>query len=375
MSTLLGVAVLWSTVSVVPWTNRPYTYLKIAVIMLAVIGTVLLELSRRLPPWPRKAVLFYWTCWFPAFITTIDYPSSIIGAYQVPGGLLAAAFSGGLLAAGLGAMAYCLAYGMPAAGRRWVIAAGWVAAIHALVQVAGWDHTIRGLPDGNRAIAMVGSPTDLGALFVVLLVAQRNPLFLIGLWATGSRGAWLGAAVSLLPVRLRPLGFVLAAGVSLFGVLHGSSLSDRFRVEIWRTAVQDFHWLGTGPATFGRSFLYYRTIGTEDEFSARRATFHAHNSVLEAAVTRGIPGLLGLLAFLVAPQMAGLWLILMFNPVSPDILFVACVVAGMTQTQEVPRWWSFTKGPTRTERPRDRSSGPATCWPWWRCWPWSSTCS
>jgi O-antigen ligase len=98
---------------------------------------------------------------------------------------------------------------------------------------------------------------------------------------------------------------------------------------VWRIALQSVRPLGTGPATFISTFAKDRS----PEFAAARPGYlqtHAHNSVLEAASTMGALGVLSLVAFLVAPHMAGLWTVAMFNPISFEVVFIACVLVGLS---------------------------------------------
>jgi O-antigen ligase len=61
----------------------------------------------------------------------------------------------------------------------------------------------------------------------------------------------------------------------------------------------------------------------------RYTQLFAHNAILEAATTKGLFGVIGLLAFLLVPALAGVWVIAMFNPISFEVVYVAAVLAGL----------------------------------------------
>lgn len=184
-------------------------------------------------------------------------------------------------------------------------------------------------PGFVRATGFLGSPTDTGALFVVLMTfAPRGfiPVYLAGIWATISRGAWLAIPVALAPARWRLWVF---AAVSAFGIscaLASPAPSDVGRKTIWRVAAAHLTWKGSGPATFWHTF---RESRPETPIALNPA--HTHNAILEAISTRGILGLLSLGFLLFLPELAALWTISLFNPVSFEVVFIACVLAGLSR--------------------------------------------
>jgi O-antigen ligase len=91
---------------------------------------------------------------------------------------------------------------------------------------------------------------------------------------------------------------------------------------IWPSVAKKITAIGSGPATLSALKCWA---------PEKKVLASAHNSVLEAAATRGLFGVLGLFALLVAPQMAGLWTVAMFNPISFEVVFIACILVGITK--------------------------------------------
>jgi hypothetical protein len=208
-------------------------------------------------------------------------------------------------------------------------AAGVVSVLICLAQVANHDpFNFKPLPEG-RAIGLSGSPIDMSGIFVAIFSFYPNPLLLLGIWATRSRGAWLGAAVALLPVKWRIHGFVLATAVGLAGALHSTLPKDVARWEMWRVAIpQCATWLGNGPFTFFETF----NVARSPEFAKAMPTYRqafTHNAIVEAGFCRGIVGLASLWCFFVAPEVAGIWTVLMFNPLAFEVIFLVCVLVGL----------------------------------------------
>jgi hypothetical protein len=54
-----------------------------------------------------------------------------------------------------------------------------------------------------------------------------------------------------------------------------------------------------------------------------------HNAIVEAGFCRGIVGLASLWCFFVAPEVAGIWTVLMFNPLAFEVIFLVCVLVGL----------------------------------------------
>jgi len=217
------------------------------------------------------------------------------------------------------------------------MALGAISAVICLMQVSSGHNILRfQLPADGRPVGLLGSPIDTGALMVVLLTYQLNPLFLVGALATKSTGAILGAAVAVTPARWRIYAFALLSIAGVLGAIYSPSASNVGRRVTWEIALRSASWFGTGPATFRHTFVEYRDRhGYAERFLDQGAKknytqVHAHNAMLEALSTMGVLGLVGLLAlWFAAPELAGLWTVCMFNPVSFEVAFVACVLAGI----------------------------------------------
>jgi len=263
------------------------------------------------------AAIAYCVSIFPSLSSSKDYAISIFG---YPG-----VYSGGALTTGLCASGVVLSNRLPDKQketiRRVILSSGALIAILLVAQKMGHD-PLRFPLFGNKPVGIQGSGIDSGALMVTMLSASLNPIYMIGALASGTRGVLIGAVVSLFPVRMRTCAFVVATVAGIAWTSVGQKNSDCDRRMIWDRAASNVSILGSGPATFHK-------IGG-DSIPVTR-TINAHNSILEAAATRGFFGLLGLLALLVAPQMAGLWTVCMFNPVSFEVVFIACVIVGITK--------------------------------------------
>jgi hypothetical protein len=269
------------------------------------------------------AVAWYFAFAIPSFFVTKNLAFSMVG---FPGFYSWSAASMALCSCG-----FICATREPWESRDRIIracmCAGAIVAAYAFLQQFGADPLNVGEMPQGRSVATIGSPIDMAAMLIVLLTYSRNPLFLIGIWAAHSRGAWLAVPVAALPfgrletgMRAALFSAALAAGV--IGTMRGTEYRDIMRRDCWNSAVQEITSFGSGPATFAYTFTKYRKTD-------RNTQIHAHNSILDTLSTRGVLGLFGLLALLVAPELAGLWLICMFNPVSFEVVFIACVLAGL----------------------------------------------
>ncbi len=261
------------------------------------------------------AAIAYGACIVPSFLATMSMPMSIFGH---PGLYSGGVFAGGLCASGA-VLSDRLSDNHKNTIRKVILASGAMIAILLVAQSMRHD-PFRWPIYGGRPVGLHGSAIDSSALMVTLLSVSANPLYLIGAWVSGIRGAWLGAVVALVPQRFRIVAFIAATFCGMTYNCITTSPSNWERAAIWRGAIHNVSWLGSGPATFAL---------INDTAAKGYATANAHNSILEAAATRGVFGVLGLLALLAAPQMAGLWTVCMFNPVSFEIIFLACVLVGI----------------------------------------------
>lgn len=214
--------------------------------------------------------------------------------------------------------------------RPWLRYVGVLLSAHALIQLAGLDPTAA-LPHG-RAIATIGHPVDLGAVLAMALPVSGPwwPLILAGIWATGSRSAYLAVAAIVfvrLPWRWKLTAwaaFVIAAPF-LFARLPAK---DSHRIDLWRAAWAEYRAhpiIGTGPDTFYLTYLERKAKDTPNQA-------HAHNDLLQAASTLGTVGLLAylwaVLPLLSNPSLLALFVVLKFGPVSFEVLCAAALIAG-----------------------------------------------
>ncbi len=266
-----------------------------------------------------------WYCAFmaPSMFLSIDQKMSIIG---FPGFFSWCAMSTALCACG-----FICATREDSASKDMIVrgcmCAGMIMAADSFLQQFGADPLKIGHLPMGRSVGTSGSPIDMAAMFIVLLSYSPNPMLLLGLWGAKSRGAWLAVPVCVLPrgkfeggIRAALFSMALAAGI--LGTIKGIEPRDILRRECWNAAIENITAFGSGPATYGYTFIKHRT-------DPKVLQIHAHNSILDTLSTRGIFGLFGLLALLIAPELAGLWLVCMFNPVSFEVTFVACVLAGL----------------------------------------------
>ena len=305
-----------------------FTEPKIVLMGLGVLVAWYFRNARDIPKRVKLPVMIYAVCFLPLVPFSRDFDTSMLGVRGM--------MSGSVLTASLCASGLILASKVENSGpiRKAILCAGAFTAIHGFMQASGADpFGMSPLPDGNKAISTIGSHVDLGALMVLLFTIQRNPLYLIGIWSTHSRGAWLGTAVALVPRRFRMAAFVAATVVGMCGSFHNTTRGEISRHEVWRVALDSASLKGSGPCTFVYTFLEGRSKKFVEEYPTYMQT-HAHNAILEAFSTKGVLGLVSLVAFLFFPSMAGLWTVSMFNPISFEVVFLACVLVGLDKEEE-----------------------------------------
>lgn len=243
---------------------------------------------------------------------------------------------------GVMAAALCvMIMGLQPRGWRWLKWLGAGLAAHAILQHAGLD-PLRALDWNRRAICWDGSPLDVGlgiAMALPWVTPWAWPLFGVGLWATGSKGAMLAAAGALCGGRSywRLLPLLVLAGAATFS----QRPVDRARREVQRRAAVSFlHHpvLGTGPSTF-------KSTGEGD-----MSQHHAHNALLEAGATTGLVGLIALL-WLLWPALnhPSIWALLIYSMVDPfniETYAVAALIAGNVRSYERVdcRRWAIALG-------------------------------
>ncbi|HTV02859.1 MAG TPA: O-antigen ligase family protein [Luteitalea sp.] len=191
---------------------------------------------------------------------------------------------------------------------------------------SGWRPAIDGASIRMRVYGALGNPNFIGVLMAMSLpltaaihrLATRSAhrraweltmaLQAAALVATGSRGAVLGLAVATTTYALlrwsRRVRLSLAALVVLAAVAVGLSPARPIdttaagRLYLWRIAlphVADAPLTGLGPGAVPLRFPeWQRTAARAGLRDARFAglTDHVHNDYLEAAIERGVPGLL-----------------------------------------------------------------------------------
>ncbi|MDP3541064.1 MAG: O-antigen ligase family protein [Elusimicrobiota bacterium] len=312
-----------------------------------------------------------------------DRAASVLGEYS--------ARTQGLLTLGLCAVVAALAQSAGAAFARAALlagaAAGALMSAHGLIQYAGYDpvvDAIGSLPYG-RIGSLVGSPVGLGCALAMLAPLQLRlaldgedaPRRLLG-WAflglsslalvlTWSRGAWLAAALAsgcylLWTGRLRlPKMPVLAAAALVAGALavaavraRPTATSDMGRVAVWLSSLKVFAAhpvLGAGPDTVALMLGRHKTEGFVRAYGELGGQGHAHNDLLQALATTGLPGLAAYIWLLLAAWRrlknalrdetlragaaaagAGLvaaFVVAKFNPVPLDALALAAALLGL----------------------------------------------
>jgi O-Antigen ligase len=145
--------------------------------------------------------------------------------------------------------------------------------------------------------------------------------------ASFSRGAWLGALVSVVVLAVafvrqrhhlqRVDAYCLGASVAAVGVVIALSTrstdtftrfgarfasilafdegSGRSRLEIWTSALEAIRhrlWLGWGPDTFRQAFGQFKSVQYVLDNGYQFTADNAHNYVLQLATTLGVPGML-----------------------------------------------------------------------------------
>lgn len=246
---------------------------------------------------------------------------------------------------------YAMLTGLPGR-RRWAPWALTGLAVHAAFQQLGLDPFWRQLPGGQRSVAWIASPIDLGGILAALSVVlwPFAPIAWLGIVAAKSRGALAAAALAFvrIPRSWRFAGLAVLLGASLLS----TKPTDVGRREVWKVAGQMFleHPVtGVGLDFFGPVFLKRRSPEFNKAMGRNNATqAHAHSIVLEAAATGGIFGLAALallLPFALQAQVFALFAVLMFNPMSFEVLATGALLCARFPCRRVDvRPWAIGLG-------------------------------
>lgn len=217
--------------------------------------------------------------------------------------------------------------------KRSILAFGSLTVLVVVAQATGAIQEIIGRLNVDQRVGFIGSKMSLGAMMVVLWGISKNPAYLLGAVLSGSRAAILGLLVASFPERMRFPAFAIICSLAVSFSLLCSRYSDYERKQIWLTAISGTRIFGSGPATF--SCVVKKVTGRDDVMGApNQSTADAHNSVLGMVCALGvfcIPALAGILMF---PEMAGLWACSLFNPISFEVVFVACILVGLRRRKE-----------------------------------------
>lgn len=253
-------------------------------------------------------------------------------------------------------------------GLRLIAAACAVLGVYAFAQYGGLFGNAMFKVTGDRAIGTIGSPTDLGLILALVfpIACELSPVYgvaiALGLVASGSRGAWVGAGAGMMVYAFRLKADRLRAGVAvsvlIVGVLAFAwktdrpwSKSDAERVNVWKiaaAAVKESPIMGNGPDSFEQAFRRFKTAEYVVSINSDRfVQADAHNDILQVLSTLGIMGLLAYAVLLlsitrmlllggsvhaaVLGGMAALFVNAKFSPVSLESIVTAAVILGMVK--------------------------------------------
>jgi len=393
----LGLALGGSLLAVSPWQAAAYSLPKLVTLaagaLLAWAALARGGVPRRSTPLDRPLL----ACAFvllAGLAFSVDPFLSFIGRYQM--------YALGVLPLGLCGAVFYAAARAPEEQltlTKACAAIGLVMGVHAVMQAAGVE-PIPFMPDKfpyGRAVGTLGNPAYFGACLTVLF-----PLALglaldggkdralgwagvsglsAGLFASGSRGAFLGAAAGAvvylaLAGRLRAArgrGLWAAAAVLLLAAGFAASLrlrrvadSDSARLAMWTSALSAARhapWLGTGPDTFEATLRRWRSDDFIRALGPSAGQANAHNDLLQALTTTGVTGLAaylwlaGALCVLAwrsrgdprraaaAGALAGLFLQAKLNPVPLPGMVLAALCAA----------WLCPSSAPEAQKPRSRS--------------------
>lgn len=266
---------------------------------------------------------------------------AIVGRYN--------AYALGLLGLGLAILYNLAASSMIGLGELIPIA-GAILGAHAFAQFLGYDAVLTSTRTLGRAISTIGHPVDLGLVLAMCLPFASGRLkylavpIALGLFATGSRGAWIAAAAALAvhhKIGLRKALLVLSCVGAVAFAVNRRPFGDSQRMMSWKAALETFQrnpLLGSGPDTFGPEFLAHRPAAFGHETAG-----NAHNDLLQALATIGALGfcayvllLLDAFASVRGPALGAITALFVaskFNPVPLEALVLGAVMCGAYSTR------------------------------------------
>lgn len=221
--------------------------------------------------------------------------------------------------------------------RRVITGVAGVLGVWAIAEVLGWE-PLQLTGGGTRPGGPLGSSAYLGAAALLAggvalgeasdpegarwrpLAAGCAALGGVALIASGARAAWLGAGIAAgsvaiarrirfrrthAAVLLAIVAVALATGVAgrVTSVASDDRGGARGRLDEWRVAtrvIADRPWIGTGPEGYRIAFGASVDDAYEQEHGRNPLPDRAHSAPLDIAATLGVPGLVLLLALLMA---------------------------------------------------------------------------
>jgi len=224
--------------------------------------------------------------------------------------------------------------------KRYLALAGYVALVVALLAVFEkyeiFPIRMVKLPDG-RAVSTIGQPVHLGtylAASLPLVPGWGVILMLLGIVASGSRGAVVAVLVMATCTDKIPKEFrviTVAVGILLGGAIittREPSNSDKIRKMAWSQAfdnIRTYPVMGVGLDNFNK------------KVDAGHRHENAHNDLLQAAATTGIPGLIAycFLWFMVFKHARtgtaiAIFVAAKFSPLSVEAVCLLAAVTGLS---------------------------------------------
>ena len=252
-----------------------------------------------------------------------------------------------------------------------LVGSGTVVAVYGAAQYVGLDPITWGSLgfESNRAFATYGNPNMLGSfilfpllLAITLAYSEDDLRIKVALWvctlvimvawfATFTRASWIAGVVGLVAlaviarrrgmapqrvdvVFLGAIGIVLLVAI-VFSMARGTGVMDfahrigsmfdlgsgstSSRMQIWSAAweaTKDRPLFGWGADTFRQVFSIYKPFGYSETVNAISVADNAHNYPLHLMAGVGIPAMLAVYAFFLAPLVTSRWIVHNGSPVT-----------------------------------------------------------